>query len=56
MRGWGVQVEQVLCLGQGSLQSEVPCIVGNGLPVNRQTDRHTRLKTIPHRNFVGAGR
>ena len=39
-----------------ALYSEVQCIMGNGLmgpSPPRRTDRHTRLKTLPSRNFFG---
>ena len=43
--------------GVGFLYSEVQGIMGNGQmvtpPVDRQNDRHIRLKTLPSRNFVG---
>ena len=47
----------VLGLMSGDLYRAVQCIMGNGHiripPVDRQNDRHTRLKTLPTCNFVG---
>ena len=36
--------------GEGALYSEVQCIMGNS-PMARQTDRHTRLKTLPRQQL-----
>ena len=41
---------------RGSLYSQVQGIMGNGpmgTHVDRQNDRHTRLKILPFRNSVG---
>ena len=44
--------------GDGSLYSEGQCIMGNDhigppLPPSPPVDRHTSMKTLPSRNFVG---